>query len=220
MRIAIISLPLSYNYGGYLQCYALMETLRLMGHDVFYLQRENGRNPSKIKRIVDSTKGLLEYTGLGELVYFFEKKTNTGIFYKTRNFRLFVQKYIKSISPVLRTTQQVKEYCLKQEIDAYITGSDQIWRGEYQRSVNDAFLGFAPVNALKIAYAPSLGTSVWEFSEQDTLLIEKLLNTFHAISVREQDGADLLKEHLKLNIDPICVFSTLLFFYQRKNILK
>ena len=43
MRIAIISLPLSYNYGGYLQCYALMEILRELGHEVYYLQREKGK---------------------------------------------------------------------------------------------------------------------------------------------------------------------------------
>ena len=40
-KIAIISLPLMYNYGGFLQAYALMETLRQMDYDVTFLQREN-----------------------------------------------------------------------------------------------------------------------------------------------------------------------------------
>lgn len=44
MKIAIISLPLSYNYGGYLQCYALMETLRQLGNEVYYLQKEKTEN--------------------------------------------------------------------------------------------------------------------------------------------------------------------------------
>lgn len=51
MKIAIISLPLSYNYGGYLQCYALMETLRQLGHKVYYLQRENGKE-STLKKLL------------------------------------------------------------------------------------------------------------------------------------------------------------------------
>ena len=44
-KIAIISLPLMYNYGGFLQAYALMETLRQMNYDVTFLQRENYKNP-------------------------------------------------------------------------------------------------------------------------------------------------------------------------------
>ena len=56
MKIAIISLPLSYNYGGYLQCYALMETLRNMGHEAYFLQRENTAFPSLIKRGIDRSK--------------------------------------------------------------------------------------------------------------------------------------------------------------------
>lgn len=63
MRIAIISLPLSYNYGGYLQCYALMEILRELGHEVYYLQREKGKQ-SSLKKIIDSFKSICEHIGL------------------------------------------------------------------------------------------------------------------------------------------------------------
>ena len=75
MKIAIISLPLSYNYGGYLQCYALMETLRQLGNEVYYLQRENGKQ-SSLKKILDSFKKMCEYIGLGEVIYIFEQQTN------------------------------------------------------------------------------------------------------------------------------------------------
>ena len=47
-KIAIISLPLMYNYGGFLQAYALMETLRQMNYDVTFLQRENYKNNSSL----------------------------------------------------------------------------------------------------------------------------------------------------------------------------
>lgn len=198
MKIAIISLPLSYNYGGYLQCYALMETLRNMGHEVFFLQRENTVTPSFAKRSIERLKATLESVELGCMVYAFEKKTNSGIFYKTKNFRAFTERYIKTCSPVLRTTEQVIRYCKSHHIDAYITGSDQIWRGKYSRSVNDAFLGFAPQKSLKIAYAPSFGTDEWEFNAEQTTFIEKQLNTFQAISVREESGVKLLHDNVHL----------------------
>lgn len=202
MKIAIISLPLSYNYGGYLQCYALMDTLRNMGHEVFFLQRENTTFPSLVKQGIDRLKFMLESIGLGSLVYEFEKKTNSGIYYKTKNFRAFTKQYIRTCSPVLRTTEQVMDFCKSHHIDAYITGSDQIWRGKYLRSVNDAFLGFAPQKSLKIAYAPSFGTDEWEFNEAQTAFIERQLKTFHAISVREESGLQLLRDNIQLAIKP------------------
>lgn len=198
MKIAIISLPLSYNYGGYLQCYALMETLRNMGHEAYFLQRENTAFPSLIKRGIDRSKFMLESVGLGSLVYEFEKKTNSGIYYKTKNFRAFTKHYIKNCSPGLRTTEQVIDFCKFHHIDAYITGPDQIWRGKYSRSVNDAFLGFAPQKSLKIAYAPSFGTDELEFNAEQTTFIEKQLNTFQAISVREESGVKLLHDNVHL----------------------
>ncbi len=204
MKIAIISLPLSYNYGGYLQCYALMETLRQLGHKVYYLQRENGKE-STLKKTFNTFKSICEHIGLENVVYEFEKRTNSGLFYKTRYFRKFTRKYIKTVSPILRNTKDIQNYCKKHDIQAYITGSDQIWRGSYSRSINDAFLGFAPKDSIKIAYAPSFGSDNWEFTEEQTDFIENQLNTFKAISVREKDGIKLLEENVKLNITPIVV---------------
>lgn len=37
MKIAILTLPLHYNYGGNLQCYALSSVLKRMGHDVYVI---------------------------------------------------------------------------------------------------------------------------------------------------------------------------------------
>lgn len=39
MRIAILTLPLSTNYGGILQAYALQTVLERMGHDVRHIQK-------------------------------------------------------------------------------------------------------------------------------------------------------------------------------------
>ena len=103
---------------------------------------------------------------------------------------------------MLRNTEDVLHYCKKHRIEAYITGSDQIWRKQYSRSIFDAFLGFAPMEAIKIAYAPSFGTNQWDFNEEETQFIQQQLNTFRAISVREKDGIRLLDENVKLRLTP------------------
>lgn len=198
MKVAIISLPLLYNYGGYLQCYALMETVRVLGHEVVFIQREKGEHDSFKKRSVNIIKTAFENIGLGQLVYLVEKMTNTGLYYKTKNFRAFKKKYIKDVSPYFSSSDAISSFCSKKNYNAYITGSDQIWRKYYTRSINDAFLGFAPENSIKIAYAPSFGTNEWEFDPEETNFIEKQLATFMAISVRENEGVNLLNGHVKL----------------------
>lgn len=226
MKIAIMSLPLSYNYGGYLQCYALMETLRKMGHEVYFLQRENSVRPSVIKTFIYKCKLFLEKSGLGCLVYALEERTNSGLLYKTKNFRRFTNKYIRTCSNVCTSTKELKDFCEKHKINAFITGSDQIWRGTYCRSVNDAFLGFAPKNALKIAYAPSFGSDKWEYDAENTKFIEKQLNTFSAISVRENHGVELLLKHVVLNqtpkvvLDPTFLLSKQVYLNIARNVPK
>ena len=42
-KVAIISLPLMYNYGGFLQSYALMEILRQWDYEPTLLVRERDK---------------------------------------------------------------------------------------------------------------------------------------------------------------------------------
>ena len=44
MKIAILTLPFNFNYGGLLQAYALQEVLKNMGHEVVFLNRRKNRN--------------------------------------------------------------------------------------------------------------------------------------------------------------------------------
>lgn len=62
-------------------------------------------------------------------------------------------------------------------------GSDQIWRREYIlnnfKCVEDAFLGFAKTwNVKRIAYAPSFGHDVWDYTPEETVSIRALLRLF------------------------------------------
>ena len=43
MRIGILTHPQHANYGGILQCYALSEYLKKLGHTPFVIKRENNR---------------------------------------------------------------------------------------------------------------------------------------------------------------------------------
>jgi hypothetical protein len=58
MKIGILTLPFNNNYGGYLQCYALMTVLKREGHEVELIYRRHNRIPFS-KKIVPSLKNIV-----------------------------------------------------------------------------------------------------------------------------------------------------------------
>lgn len=105
--------------------------------------------------------------------------------------------------------KRVGWYSLKRKhpvTDIYICGSDQIWNPHFKRGRNDPgyFLAFAPKGAKKIAYAPSFGCSDLPPKAKED--IKELLADYHAISVREESGIDIVRKYAdreaKLVLDP------------------
>ena len=82
------------------------------------------------------------------------------------------------------------------EYDAYVVGSDQVWRPNYNPFMKAMFLGITEREDVKrIAYAASFGTSKWEFSPQMTSECAVLAKKFDMITVREKSGVDLCREY-------------------------
>ena len=62
------------------------------------------------------------------------------------------------------------------------------------------FLDFAKEEKTKrIAYAASFGTDQWEFTQEMTSICAPLAQKFDFVSVREDSGVKLCKEHLGVN---------------------
>ena len=78
--------------------------------------------------------------------------------------------------------------------DTYIAGSAQIWS---PTSYFDDFYYLGFTDRRKVAYAPSLGTTV--YPEHRTETAKTFLQKFASLSVREPQGAALLKEHFGLD---------------------
>jgi hypothetical protein len=81
------------------------------------------------------------------------------------------------------------------DYDAFVVGSDQVWRPEYFFGVQDAFLRFTKDwDVRRVAYAASFGTEELEY---DYTLLEEcsaLLSKFDAVSVREASGVNMCDE--------------------------
>ncbi len=107
----------------------------------------------------------------------------------------------KFVKENISVTNGVKKYkpenmtCLG--AGAVVVGSDQVWRPKYNHFLEDMFLAFTQnLNIKRISYAASFGVDEWEYTPKQTRICSALAKKFDAISVREESGVRLCKEHL------------------------
>ena len=101
----------------------------------------------------------------------------------------FTEKYISPRVVRRYSDIQMGEY------DAFVAGSDQIWRPIYFGNIEDAFLKFTENwNVKRFAYAASFGTDVLEYTYEQLEACSALLKRFDAVSVRESSGVELCDE--------------------------
>ena len=196
-KIALLNLPVDNNYGGHLQRYALMTVLQRMGYDVTHL---NVRFPSAKRNAIKYTMGWVKRL----LMYPYYGLTKHRKYKPLRYFKYYLQgepiteafyaKYIPHTERIYNQ-EELKRY---QGYDAYVVGSDQVWRQKYMPSFGDDygvwFLNFAS-DKLRIAYGASLGTDEMEFSEEEQEQIRPLYNMLDAVSVRESSALDILQAY-------------------------
>lgn len=199
MKIGIVTQPLSRNYGGILQNYALQQTLIKLGHTPYtfdlgkYTWKDWG--VTTIKSIIKKL--------IGRPYYFPETpyKRNKS----EEILRNFVKQHINLISPrdYRPNPNKIKEY----NLEALIVGSDQVWRPKYNFCIESMFLAFTQgINIKRLAYAASFGTDEWEYTPKQTIACKSLAQKFEAISVREKSGVGLCKDFLGVDathlVDP------------------
>lgn len=190
MKIGIITQPLSRNYGGILQNYALQQTLIKLGHTPYTFDLEC---PFSWKFwAISIVKNIIKCI-IGRPFNF--PQTIYRVRTQERILRTFVDKNISITKP--RTRSLNVSQILENNIDALIVGSDQVWRPKYNYNIADMYLDFAKEqNVKRIAYAASFGTNEWEYTEEQTTICKTLFRHFDAISVREKSGVDLCKKYL------------------------
>ena len=115
-----------------------------------------------------------------------------------RELRRFTWLYVQpQTRPLCTSGALLKDYETRR-YDAYIVGSDQIWRPSYIDGLTDYFLGFLPSDApvRRVAYGASFGTDEWEYGETLTRTCRQLAARFDALSVRERGGVALCRDRL------------------------
>lgn len=199
MKIGILTQPLHANYGGLLQNFALQTVLKRLGHEVETIDWSPPSGKSlreKLSRIKRSVLAILFPQKYPKLKYRISDKERKVI---QRNTNYFISSYINHTEKVCSK----EGFILKSKegnYSAYVVGSDQCWRPRYNSFLSSMFLDFVQDKQVKrIAYAASFGTDEWEFSPEMTSICASLVQKFDFVSVREDSGVRLCKEHLGVN---------------------
>jgi polysaccharide pyruvyl transferase WcaK-like protein len=193
MKIGILTQPLHNNYGGLLQNFALQTTLKKLGHESQTINIKNRENLKLRKYASLLKRTVLKLSGQKIRVRAWPTEEEKEIISK------YTQQFIKkNITTTDLITKKLDEKLIdKYSFDAYIVGSDQVWRPKYSPHMSTFFLDFLENNygVKKIAFAASFGVDDWEFTEPQTKEYKRLIKLFNAISVREDTAVELCKKH-------------------------
>lgn len=99
-------------------------------------------------------------------------------------------------------------YKHNEKIKMFLLGSDQLWFYNCYKGWGHAlFLDFVSEEKKKIAYATSFGHKEPKIPATEIPVLKRLLSKFDAISVRENDGIEILKDLFEVdavqNVDPV-----------------
>ena len=179
-HIGIVTWHYYSNFGSALQSYALQEAIKQLGNeDVEFVNYHNPRfgRFNKLKNIAKIIIG-----------------STLGSFFEDLRFGqyIFAHKYLNQGQP---TTDINRLPYITQNLDIIVCGSDQIWAPNCYDPVY--FASFANNNVRKISYAASIGLN--NIPEDLVPKYIEHLNSFYAISVREEGGKELLQKKCNIN---------------------
>lgn len=199
-KIGIVTAHTGYNYGTYLQAYAMKLFLSQMGFDARIVWQKSfgpeGRDFRFKKMLVMLMRMALNH-----------KHSSGAIQGYTKNFAAEPSKQSKELfdefSKIFLAVEeyslwQLKKFARSEDVKALVCGSDQIWSAASMYPDPLYYLQFAP-KSKRIAYAPSFGKS--EVPQYNKKRITKFLSEIPNISVRETAGAKIVKNLIGRTVD-------------------
>ena len=206
MKIAVVTLPLHTNYGGLLQAYALKAVLEELGHSVDVLDlKEKMPVPRGVKApFIYLSRAMKRFLkGKNGPEVFREIRYRRELPQRSEFTSMFVDSHIAP--RMIDRYEEVKEG----EYDAFVVGSDQVWRPLYFKGIQNAFLKFTEGwDVRRFSYAASFGTDQLEYEYTQLEECSRLLAGFDAVSVRESSAVGMCAEWLDCDravhvLDPV-----------------
>lgn len=190
-KIGLITIYHVPNFGSVLQAYATQIVLEKMNMECHIINYEY---PNEW-HYSQGTKKQNFKSRIGHLlgIHPLHRRDNKLDLFKKRHFN-FTKKY--------RNIDELRNADWN-GYDILAVGSDQVWNSRFTLGDTVFMLSFAPEGMKRIAISSSFATK--SIPNEFTDRYKKHLSKFKAISVRESNGIEIIKEQLQLTIEPSIV---------------
>ncbi|TYQ15971.1 UNVERIFIED_CONTAM: coenzyme F420-reducing hydrogenase beta subunit [Acetivibrio alkalicellulosi] len=201
-KVALMTWSQYHNFGTSLQVTASTYTMRKLGYEVDVI---NYMAHGKLVTLKDY-KDINHY--IRKIRKKIKSKKSKSIFDEAREtaFHNFLDKNI-SLTEECKTDSDL--FLLNEKYDAFVCGSDQIWSPSNFNA--KYFLNFVEDPQKMIAYAPSIGLSKIEDIYVKNRMEDNISRFVH-LSIREEEGAKLIKEicnkEAKVVLDPTLLLTS------------
>ena len=196
MKIGILTFHNGTNYGGTLQAFATQKTIEALGHEAL----------------------IVTYAPLSFRDRFYKCFTSS---IKWRNIRSYLLDYFKepefrkfrnlymNLSPRYYTEKDVIDNLSTLNLDACISGSDQVWSPYMAQNWGKIYFQHLFPNEIKrIAYAVSFSCSQYPNEAMD--IVRDDIAKFSSLSTRENSGKTILEssgfQNIEVMPDPTFLF--------------
>ena len=208
MKLGILTLARADSYGEILQNYALVLTLKELGHEPTTIDFQWRAFKSKRSWEYSTAEKLyfLMRNIARKCIKPYKKFRSSPTFEEwciiTKELREFEKKYIPMTEFIsdLRHEDQLESY----KFEGYVVGSDQVWRpslvdGHLRTFFLDFIAEDSPVK--RVAYGACWGTREWAASNKAKGKCALLAKRFDAISVRQESSVQICKDTLGVNVE-------------------
>lgn len=206
MRVGIITLHKTNNFGACLQAYALYKYISDQGYNCEIIDllrpihcgyRYSNKYVNMRKCQPSSTR--LKLRALKNIVLRRKVDSLPGMTrYAYERFARF-----NSLCNYSRLYKSIDAlYANPPQYDIYISGSDQIWNPTIGFCLEPYFLTFAPSGSRKISYASSMG--ILELEEMEKKQMSDWLHSYSDISVREAQTQNFIQSFIHRNVEQVC----------------
>lgn len=189
-KIWVLTCRVGYNFGSTLQAYAITNAINKLGYKNQIINFDGYHLRSKIRFLILNSA----YHTMRMAPWFFNLfigeiyKNCKDSYIQRHKFDSFEGKYFPLTNKKYKNSEEL--ILDAKDCDVLVCGSDQIWS-----PINffpTLFLDFADKSTTTtISYAPSFGVNKVEEHQSE---ISKLINNIDYLSVREEQGAKIIKE--------------------------
>lgn len=197
MRIGILTFHRGNNYGGILQCYALQQVLKKLGHTVEVIDYHHNDNRGLVRKLYSKYSTADNIGGFLSSLSDFICKHRTVPFDKALNdasikdFDKFRSTYLNISKPL--DSNNIGDYA-NAEYDLIITGSDQVWTSLFDDPMVYMIDWKPQFQGKRMSYAACSAHKNLHGSQRN--VVKGCLSKFDLITVRDSTTQQLVKNVL------------------------